>query len=228
MKRLALVVIVAALATAGLNYGLLAQDKAAPAAKDGLTITMGEKGLASLKFGGQAYLYTTDTASSNGCLFGCVEFDGISGTTGKYDLDFYLANEDWSWKVSKLLIHKVDGRARFHYDSEHQIVALQEAASAASAAAGAVPKPTAPARLQATVQGSNLELTVVEFQLLSFLSANPQRIYNRNQLMDHIYPDQRVVSDRTIDSHIKNLRKKLGARGGMICTVPKLGYRLEA
>jgi two-component system response regulator BaeR len=45
--------------------------------------------------------------------------------------------------------------------------------------------------------------------LLQALYRQPGRILSRNRLMDLIYPDQRIVSDRTIDSHIKKLRKKL-------------------
>ena len=58
-------------------------------------------------------------------------------------------------------------------------------------------------------QGQDLELTAVEFNLLALLAGQPGRIFTRQQLMDHIYPDQRVVCDRTIDSHIKKLRRKL-------------------
>jgi two-component system response regulator BaeR len=75
-----------------------------------------------------------------------------------------------------------------------------------------------------------LELTVVEFKLLEFLSANPGRIYGRNQLMDHIYPDQRIVSDRTIDSHIKNLRKKIAVvspETEIIHSVYGVGYKYD-
>lgn len=54
-----------------------------------------------------------------------------------------------------------------------------------------------------------LELTAIEMRLLRVLMDNPGRIYSRDQLMDEIYPDRRLVNDRTIDSHIKNLRKKL-------------------
>ncbi|MEY3288154.1 MAG: hypothetical protein RLZZ419_396 [Pseudomonadota bacterium] len=57
--------------------------------------------------------------------------------------------------------------------------------------------------------GQNIELTTVEFQLLQVLYQQPGRIFSRSKLMDLIYPDQRIVSDRTIDSHIKKLRKKL-------------------
>jgi two-component system, OmpR family, response regulator BaeR len=86
-------------------------------------------------------------------------------------------------------------------------------------------------RLLATLHGHELDLTVVEFKLLEFLSANPGRIYGRNKLMDHIYPDQRVVSDRTIDSHIKNLRKKISGvlpETELIQSVYGVGYKYDA
>ena len=53
------------------------------------------------------------------------------------------------------------------------------------------------------------ELTAVEFNLLEALASTPGRIYSRDALMTYAYPDNRVVSDRTVDSHIKKLRKKL-------------------
>jgi len=85
-------------------------------------------------------------------------------------------------------------------------------------------------RLLAKLHGRELELTVVEFKLLEFLAANPGRIYGRNQLMDHIYHDQRVVSDRTIDSHIKNLRKKISSvspETEIIHSVYGMGYKYD-
>ncbi|MCX7553162.1 response regulator [Marinicella sp. S1101] len=54
-----------------------------------------------------------------------------------------------------------------------------------------------------------LNLTAVEFRLLQKLSTQPNRIFNREQLMDAVYTDGRIVSDRTIDSHIKKIRQKL-------------------
>ncbi|HXE94767.1 MAG TPA: response regulator [Dongiaceae bacterium] len=86
-------------------------------------------------------------------------------------------------------------------------------------------------RFQATLQGQDLDLTVVEFKLLNFLAANPGRIYNRTKLMDQIYPDQRVVSDRTIDSHIKNLRKKISGvspETELIHSIYGAGYKFDA
>lgn len=54
-----------------------------------------------------------------------------------------------------------------------------------------------------------LELTAFEFRLLATLARQPGRVFSRNQLMDAIYTDHRLVSERTIDSHVKKLRKKL-------------------
>ena len=58
-------------------------------------------------------------------------------------------------------------------------------------------------------EGQEVDLTTVEFQLLQALYQQPGRIFSRSKLMDLIYQDHRIVSDRTIDSHIKKLRKKL-------------------
>jgi two-component system response regulator BaeR len=62
---------------------------------------------------------------------------------------------------------------------------------------------------QVTVSGQRLAFTPKEFQLLAILSAKPGRVYSREQLLDLIYQDDLEVSDRAIDSHMKNLRKKL-------------------
>ncbi len=56
-----------------------------------------------------------------------------------------------------------------------------------------------------------IELTGVEFNLLHKLHSQPARVFSRDQLMDAVYSDGRIVSDRTIDSHIKKVRKKLKA-----------------
>lgn len=83
---------------------------------------------------------------------------------------------------------------------------------------------------RATVDGTELNLTAVEFKLLQFLAARPGRIYNRQQLMDRIYPDERIVSDRTIDSHIKKLRRKIAdvsAEKELIHSIYGVGYKFE-
>lgn len=83
---------------------------------------------------------------------------------------------------------------------------------------------------RASLHGHDLELTAVEFKLLQFLAANPRRIYGRQQLMDKIYPDERIVSDRTIDSHIKKLRRKIesvDSEAKLIHSVYSVGYKFE-
>jgi two-component system response regulator BaeR len=75
-----------------------------------------------------------------------------------------------------------------------------------------------------------IELTAVEFALLQTLHAAPGRIFSRDRLMDRIYADHRIVSDRTIDSHVKKLRRKLAdllPERELIHSVYGVGYRYE-
>ncbi len=85
-------------------------------------------------------------------------------------------------------------------------------------------------RLSASVGGKDLGLTAVEFQLLSVLASRPGRILSRDQIMDAMYRDERIVADRTIDSHVKKLRRKiadvLGERE-LIHSVYGAGYKYE-
>jgi two-component system, OmpR family, response regulator BaeR len=86
-------------------------------------------------------------------------------------------------------------------------------------------------RYRATLNGRDLDLTAVEFKLLQFLVANPGRIYGRHQLMGRIYAEERFVSDRTIDSHVKKLRRKIEAvdpEARLIHSVYGVGYKFEA
>jgi two-component system response regulator BaeR len=82
-------------------------------------------------------------------------------------------------------------------------------------------------RFSARYRGRELRLTPVEFALLRTLSRQPGRVFSRDQLMNEMYSDYRVVSDRAVDTHIKNLRKKLADAGGeaSIESVYGLGYR---
>lgn len=82
----------------------------------------------------------------------------------------------------------------------------------------------------ATIKGVKLDLTAVEFQLLSILANRPGQIFSRDQLMERIYNDERIVCDRTIDSHIKKLRKKIAAAAPgleLIRSVYSVGYKYE-
>jgi len=82
---------------------------------------------------------------------------------------------------------------------------------------------------RAAVAGQSLELTRVEFDLLVRLLENPGRVYTRAQLIDSVWGDGFAISDRTVDSHVKSLRKKVGEAGGdpgLIETVRGVGYRV--
>ena len=83
---------------------------------------------------------------------------------------------------------------------------------------------------RALAGGQEVALTAVEFMLLQTLYQQPGRIFSRSKLMDQIYQDQRIVSDRTIDSHIKKLRKKLADLlpcQELIHSVYGAGYRYD-
>ncbi|MEE9411425.1 MAG: response regulator [Methylococcales bacterium] len=85
-------------------------------------------------------------------------------------------------------------------------------------------------RMSAVIDGKHLDLTAVEFQLLTILSSRQGRIFTRNQLMEQMYDDYRIVSERTIDSHIKKLRKKFAdchPDEQFIHSVYGVGYRYE-
>jgi len=85
-------------------------------------------------------------------------------------------------------------------------------------------------QMLATVAGVALELTPVEFRLLKTLADQPGRIFSRSQLMENLYDDHRVVTDRTIDSHVKNLRKKIAElyhESELIRSVYGVGYKFE-
>jgi two-component system response regulator BaeR len=80
----------------------------------------------------------------------------------------------------------------------------------------------------ARFSGRLLNLTPVEFALLKTLAGHPGRVFSRDQLMNDMYSDYRVVGDRTVDTHVKNLRRKLSEAGDgseMIESVYGLGYR---
>jgi two-component system catabolic regulation response regulator CreB len=75
----------------------------------------------------------------------------------------------------------------------------------------------------------SLELTRVEFDLAALLSEHPGRVYTRAEFIDRVWGNGFAITDRTIDSHIKSLRRKLtdaGASAGLIQTVRGVGYRM--
>ncbi len=97
-------------------------------------------------------------------------------------------------------------------------------------ASAAGPLELVPDKLRVRAEGREVTLTAVEFALLETLTRSPGRIYSRERLMDAIYPDQRIVSDRTIDSHVKKLRRRLDELlpgRELVHSVYGVGYRFE-
>ena len=83
---------------------------------------------------------------------------------------------------------------------------------------------------RAELDGRALDLTPVEFRLLRVLAAAPGRVFPRERLLELIYEDHRVVTDRTVDAHVKNLRRKLEeVRPGeeLVRSIYGVGYKLE-
>ena len=87
-----------------------------------------------------------------------------------------------------------------------------------------------PDQYSITLAGQKLDLTPVEFRLLSMFIEYPNRVYNRDQILNKVFDDGRIVLDRTVDTHIKNLRQKIKvvAPGSeYIRSVYGVGYSFE-
>jgi len=78
-----------------------------------------------------------------------------------------------------------------------------------------------------TVDGEEAPLTSTEFKLIEFLSRYPGEVFSRERILDSVFGYQSDVYERTVDTHIKTLRKKLGTARDAIETVRGAGYRLR-
>lgn len=85
-----------------------------------------------------------------------------------------------------------------------------------------------PEAWRASWAGEEIALTVTEFGILRTLAATPGRIFSRDAIIDRIHGPGFAITDRTVDSHIRNLRAKFASCGGhdLIETRPGVGYRL--
>ena len=81
-----------------------------------------------------------------------------------------------------------------------------------------------------TGNGATLELGPTEFRLLHYLMSNPERVHSRSQVLDRVWGDRVFVEDRTVDVHIRRLRRALSESGheDLIQTVRGVGYRFSA
>lgn len=78
---------------------------------------------------------------------------------------------------------------------------------------------------RAVLDSKDLGLTLTEFELLRYLVRHPRKAFTRQQLLETIWQDAMMVTERTVDAHIKNLREKLGDFAKHIQTVRGVGYR---
>src|SRR5690606_959971 len=76
--------------------------------------------------------------------------------------------------------------------------------------------------------GVQVALTKMEFDLLLFLAQRPQKVHNRQEILRAVWGYEHTVSTRTIDVHIRRLRRKLGNDLDLITTVRGVGYRFDA
>lgn len=77
------------------------------------------------------------------------------------------------------------------------------------------------------INHQKIDLTLKEYELLVFLISNPNIALTREQLLQKVWGDDFVKDERTLDTHIKSLRKKIEPYGNNIVTIRRVGYRFE-
>jgi DNA-binding response OmpR family regulator len=81
-------------------------------------------------------------------------------------------------------------------------------------------------RREASVGGQPFALTQAEFGILQLLASRPGWVFSRERILGHLWGDEKTVTDRSVDAHIRNLREKLGAAGSRVVNVRGVGYKL--
>lgn len=81
---------------------------------------------------------------------------------------------------------------------------------------------------QVTIDGEPVELSFKEFELLEYFMENNKIALSRERILNHVWNYDYFGDARTIDTHVKKLRSKLGAKGELIKTIWGMGYKLEA
>jgi two-component system phosphate regulon response regulator PhoB/two-component system alkaline phosphatase synthesis response regulator PhoP len=82
-------------------------------------------------------------------------------------------------------------------------------------------------KFEARVGGKPVNLTSTEFKILSFLASKKGRVLSRDQILDHLWGHEKIVLDRTVDVHIRNLREKLGPAAALVKNLRGVGYKVE-
>ena len=84
-----------------------------------------------------------------------------------------------------------------------------------------------PQRHKVYVNGESIELTSTEFRILYLLASKKGWVFTRAQILDYLWGNEKAVLDRTVDVHIRHLRKKLGKAGEFIKNIRGIGYKIE-
>jgi len=82
-------------------------------------------------------------------------------------------------------------------------------------------------KYEVRANGQLLTLTATEFNILKILAMKPGHVFSREHLLEQLWGEDKIVVNRTIDVHIKNLREKLGEFGTLIRNLRGIGYKLE-
>ncbi len=82
-------------------------------------------------------------------------------------------------------------------------------------------------RFEVMVDDTKSFLTHTEFKILQLLTKRPGWVYNRSQILDYLWGNDKIVIDRTVDVHVKNLRDKIGRFGNYITNIRGVGYKFE-
>jgi len=85
-----------------------------------------------------------------------------------------------------------------------------------------------PEKYRIFVEGRDIGATATEFRIVEFMAHRPGVVFTRDQILDHLWGTDKIVIDRTIDVHIKNVRKKLGLARNFIHNIRGVGYMIEA
>lgn len=82
-------------------------------------------------------------------------------------------------------------------------------------------------RYEVWIRGRRVDLTLTEFKILQLLTRRPGWVFKRGQILDHLWGNDKIVLERTVDVHIRNLREKLGDQAYMVKNMRGLGYKFE-
>jgi two-component system phosphate regulon response regulator PhoB/two-component system alkaline phosphatase synthesis response regulator PhoP len=82
-------------------------------------------------------------------------------------------------------------------------------------------------KFEVYIKEKRLDLTLTEFKILQLLTQRPGWVYSRSQILDYLWGNDKIVIERTVDVHIRNLREKLGDYAWMIKNIRGMGYKFS-